>query len=72
MNDSEPKADPQPLGYPSPPLSPYDRPIEPFVTFARQFRRVVRVGCLLFALLVMGLILWGALRMSSVFYGYAQ
>ncbi len=72
MKDSEPKADPQPLGYPSPPLSPYDRPIEPFVTFARQFRRVVRIGCLLFALLVIGFVVWGVLRISSVFDRYSQ
>jgi hypothetical protein len=43
-DDDEPKRVAQPLDYPSPPLSPYDRPIEPFVTFARRFRLAMRIA----------------------------
>jgi hypothetical protein len=73
MNERhEPPPAPQPLDYPSPPLSRYDRPVEPFVTFARRFKMAVRIGYLLFALAVAGLAVWGALRMAGVFDRYSQ
>lgn len=71
MKDSEPKADPQPLGYPSPPLSPYDRPIEPLLYASRTVQagtqwalRWLRIVGVLFAaaavvwMLVMFVRLW--------------
>jgi hypothetical protein len=72
MKEPEPTRVPRPLDYPSPPLSPYDRPIEPFVTFARRFRLAIRICYLLFALLVVGFVVWGALRMVSLFDSYSQ
>ena len=57
---------PRPLEYRSQPLSPYDRPVEPVVTFARRLKVAVRIAYLLFALLVVALAVWGALRMASV------
>ena len=62
----------QPLDYPSPPLSPYDRPIEPFVTFARRFRFAVRMCYLVVALLVVGFLVWGALRVAGALDRFAQ
>ena len=70
QHDSNPG--PRPLDYPSPPLSPYDRPIEPFVTFARRFKYAIRICYLLIALALLGLALWGALRLAGVFDRYAS
>ena len=72
MNSDEPIREAQPLDYPSPPLSPYDRPIEPFVTFARRFRLAIRVCYLLFALLVVIVAVWAALRAANVLDRFAQ
>jgi hypothetical protein len=72
---AQPVASPRPpetLDYPSPPLSAYDRPVEPVVKFARRFRLVIRICYLIFALLVVGFAVWGALRMAEVFDGYSQ
>ena len=41
--DEPPKPVTQLLEYPSASLSPYDRPVEPIVTFARRFRLAVRI-----------------------------
>ena len=72
MKESDQTPLPQPLDYPSPPLSPYDRPIEPFVTFARRFRFAVRMCYLLVALLVVGFLVWGALRAAGALDRVAQ
>lgn len=72
MKEDESFGGPQPLDYPSPPLSPYDRPIEPFVTFARRFRFAIRVCYLLFALMVIALAVWGALRMGGMLDRFSQ
>ena len=72
MNEDQPPRVPQRLDYPSPPLSPYDRPIEPFVTFARRFKFAIRLCYLLFALIVIGVVIWGALRMAGLFDQYSQ
>ncbi len=61
------KRGPQPLDYPSPPLSPYDRPIEPFVTFARRAKIAVRFCYLLGAIALVGLAVWSMLRAAGVF-----
>ena len=72
MKDEPPDTRPQPLEYPSPPLSPYDRPIEPFVTFARRFKFAIRVCYLLFALAVVIVAVWAALRAAAVFDRFSQ
>ena len=72
MKEPDPTPVPRPLDYLSPPLSPYDRPVQPIVTFARRLRIAVRVCYLLFALIVVGLAVWGALRMAAVFDSYSQ
>ncbi|HEV2296615.1 MAG TPA: hypothetical protein VGR35_22420 [Tepidisphaeraceae bacterium] len=72
MNEHQPPRAPQPLDYPSPPLSPYDRPIEPFVTFARRFKFAIRLCYLLFALIVIGAAAWGALRLTRVFDQFSE
>jgi hypothetical protein len=72
MTDERPRTEAQPLEYSSPPLSPYDRPVQPIVTLARRLRIAVRVCYLLFALIVVGLAVWGALRMAAVFDSYSQ
>ena len=72
MNDDDvPRAELQPLDYPSPPLSPYDRPIEPFVTFARRFKLAIRTCYLIVAIFLIGFLVWGALRMAGAFDRYS-
>jgi hypothetical protein len=39
------------LEYPSASLSPYDRPVQPIVTFARRFRLAGRIFCVAAAVL---------------------
>lgn len=72
MKESEAAPGPQRLEYRSRPLSPYDRPVEPFVTFARRLRFAMRIGYLVFALLVVALAVWGGLRMAGLIDRYSQ
>lgn len=71
MKEPEPTRVPRPLDYPSPPLSPYDRPIEPFVTFARRFKLAIRICYLIGVILLIGFLVWGALRMAGVLDRYS-
>jgi hypothetical protein len=72
MKRDDPTREAQPLDYPSPPLSPYDRPVEPFVTFARRFKLAIRFCYLAFALLIIGFAVWGLLRMTSIIDRFTQ
>jgi|KBSSwiStaDraftv2_1062776.scaffolds.fasta_scaffold640282_2 hypothetical protein len=57
--DEPPKPVAPLLEYPSASMSPYDRPVEPIVTFARQFRLAVRILYLAMPVLVaIALYMW--------------
>jgi hypothetical protein len=71
MPDPDPTPVPRLLDYPSPPLSPYDRPIEPFVTFARRFKRAIRICYLIGVILLIGFLVWGAFRMAGALDRYS-
>ena len=46
------------LDYPSPPPSPYDRPVEDTLRFARQLQVVVGVMILFGVVVAIGFIVW--------------
>jgi len=60
------------LDYPSPAMSPYDRPIEPVVCFERRFTRAMRALYWGVFVVVVVLVTWLVLRALSEFEAYNQ
>jgi hypothetical protein len=56
-----------PLEYPTPGLSPYDRPVEPVVNAARTVRLVVRVTFLLLSLLAAAFAVWAVAQVWNAY-----
>ena len=56
------------LDYPSPPLSPFDRPVDRVVRAADTIRLVTRVTFIVFAIAGFALAVWAVWRLSRVYY----
>jgi hypothetical protein len=65
--DSDAPSPPQLLDYPSPLLSPFDRPVEPVVRVARTLRLVIRIVWWVFAIGAVAFGAWAMLRLLRAF-----
>src|SRR5688500_4390679 len=63
---------PQPLDYPSPSLSSFDRPVEPVVRFARGVRLGVRITYVVAAILGLAFVVWEVLQLRAAFEAMGQ
>jgi hypothetical protein len=62
----------QRLDYPSPALSPFDRPVEPVVRVAQSFRLAVRIVYWVFAVAAVAFGAWAILRLLNAFDSFGR